>query len=98
MTEVPVGESLRCVFFFCVGWLGSWSSCFLEVVASYAGEEFFAYGSQESHQVVSAQRKKENKRRQSSICPNTRVVAFSESAVVVSFFPYFLIDLTPMDQ
>ena len=43
--------SLRCVFFFCVGWLGSGSSCFLEVVASYAGEEVFAYGSQESHQV-----------------------------------------------
>ncbi len=49
-------------------WLGSGSSCLLEVVASYAGKEVGAYGSQDSHQVVSAQSKKENKRRQSSIC------------------------------
>ncbi|XP_058644029.1 NLR family CARD domain-containing protein 3-like isoform X2 [Onychostoma macrolepis] len=48
-------------------WLGSGSRCLLEVVASYAGEEVGAYGSWDSHHVVSAQRKKENKR-QSSIC------------------------------
>ncbi len=66
MTEVPVCESLRCVFFFlssilfsflCGSWLGNGSSCFLEVVASSAGEKGGAYGSQERHQVVSAQRK-----------------------------------------
>ncbi len=78
MTEVPVCESLRCVFFIffffflfsflCDSWLGSGSSCLLEVVASSAGEEVGAYGSQDSHQVVSAQSNKENKRRQSSIC------------------------------
>ncbi len=64
MTEVPVCESLRCVFFFsfflCDSWLGDGSSCFLEVVALSAGEKGGAYGSQDSHQMVSAQRKKEN--------------------------------------
>ncbi len=69
MTEVPVCESLRCVFFFsffflfsflCGSWLGNGSSCFLEVVASSAGEKGGAYGSQERHQVVSAQRKEKN--------------------------------------
>ncbi len=42
MTEVPVCESLRCVFFFsflCDSWLGNGSSCLLEVVASSAGEK-----------------------------------------------------------
>ncbi len=45
MTEVPVCESLRCVFFFFFcsvfrdSWLGSGSSCLLEVVASSAGEK-----------------------------------------------------------
>ncbi len=74
----------------CDRWLGNGSSCFLEVVASSAGEEVGAYGSQDSHQVVSAQSKKENKRQQSSICrkktPNTRVVR-SECAIVVPSFP-----------
>ncbi len=64
MTEVPVCESLRCVFFFffflCDSWLGDGSSYFLEVVALSAGEKGGAYGSQDSHQMVSAQRKKEN--------------------------------------
>ncbi len=67
MTEVPVCESLRCVFFFfffffffflCDSWLGNGSSCVLEVVALSAGEKGGAYGSQDSHQMVSAQRKK----------------------------------------
>ncbi len=53
--------------FLCDSWLGNGSSCFLEVVASSAGEKGGAYGSQDSHQVVSAQRKEErntNKRDQ----------------------------------
>ncbi len=90
MTEVPVCESLRCVFFsfffcsvFCDSWLGSGSSCLLEVVASSAGEKGGAYGSQDSHQVVSAQRKKkkQNKREQRHIAvfvvesANIRVVS-----------------------
>ncbi len=68
MTEVPVCESLRCVFFFsfflCDSWLGDGSSCFLEVVALSAGEKGGAYGSQDSHQMVSAQRKKETQTRE----------------------------------
>ncbi len=91
MTEVPVCESLRCVFFSFFflfsflgdSWLGNGSSCFLEVVASSAGEEVGAYGSQDSHQVVSAQRKKknQNKREQRHIAvfvvesANIRVVS-----------------------
>ncbi len=47
-------------FFLCDSWLGDGSSCFLEVVALSAGEKGGAYGSQDSHQMVSAQRKKEN--------------------------------------
>ncbi len=70
MTEVPVCESLRCVFiylfFLCVSWLGNGSSCFLEVVASSAGEKGGAYGSQDSHQMVSAQRKKETQTRENN--------------------------------
>ncbi len=72
MTEVPVCESLRCVFFFlsssflCDSWLGSGSSCLLEVVASSAGEKGGAYGSQDSHQVVSAQRKKKTKTKENN--------------------------------
>ncbi len=60
--------------FLCESWLGNGSSCFLEVVASSAGEKGGAYGSQERHQVVSAQRKKKTKTKQkrttahSSIC------------------------------
>ncbi len=73
MTEVPVCESLRCVFLFfffflfsflCDSWLGNGSSCFLEVAASSAGEKGGAYGSQDSHQMVSAQRKKETQTRE----------------------------------
>jgi len=53
--------------------VGNGSGCFLEVVASSAGEKGGAYGSQDSHQMVSAQRKKENTNKrettaQSSIC------------------------------
>ncbi len=78
MTEVPVCESLRCVFYFifffllfifsflCDSWLGNGSSCFLEVVASSAGEKGGAYGSQDSHQMVSAQRKKETQTRENN--------------------------------
>ncbi len=74
MTEVPVCEPLRCVFFFffflfsflCDSWLGNGSSCFLEVAASSAGEKGGAYGSQDSHQMVSAQRKKETQTRENN--------------------------------
>ncbi len=75
MTEVPVCESLRCVFLFfffflfsflCDSWLGNGSSCFLEVAASSAGEKGGAYGSQDSHQMVSAQRKKETQTRENN--------------------------------
>ncbi len=73
MTKVPVCESLRCVFFFFFfcsvfrdSWLGSGSSCLLEVVASSAGEKGGAYGSQDSHQVVSAQRKKKTKTKENN--------------------------------
>ncbi len=84
MTEVPVCESLRCVFLFiyfssssffslsCVIVGSAMVYCFLEVVASSAGEKGGAYGSQDSHQVVSAQRNKETQQErptaQSSIC------------------------------
>ncbi len=71
MTEFFVCDSLHCVFFFVLSSVTVGSTVglvvFLEVVASYAGEEVGAYGSRDSHQVVSAQSKKENKR-QSSIC------------------------------
>ncbi len=73
MTEVPVCESLRCVFkkkknysFLCDSWLGNGSSCFLEVAASSAGEKGGAYGSQDSYQMVSAQRKKETQTRENN--------------------------------
>ncbi len=77
MTEVPVCESLRCIFLFiffffflfsflCDSWLGNGSSCLLEVVASSAGEKGGAYESQDSHQVVSAQRKKETQTRETN--------------------------------
>ncbi len=51
-------------FFLCDSWLGNGSICFLEVVASSAGEKGGAYGSQDSHQMVSAQRKKETQTRE----------------------------------
>ncbi len=76
MTEVPVCESLRCVYIFfsffflfsflCDSWLGNGSSCFLEVVALSAGEKGGAYGSQDSHQMVFAQRKKETQTRENN--------------------------------
>ncbi len=62
--------SALCIFilfsssFLCDSWLGNGSSCFLEVVASSAGEKGGAYGSQDSHQMVSAQRKKETQTRE----------------------------------
>ncbi len=39
---------------------------FLEVVASSAGEKGGAYGSQDSHQVVSAQRKKKKQNKENN--------------------------------
>ncbi len=52
--------------FLCDSWLGNGSSCFLEVVALSAGEKGGAYGSQDSHQVVSAQRKTETQTRETN--------------------------------
>ncbi len=52
--------------FLCDSWLGDGSSCFLEVVALSAGEKGGAYGSQDSHQMVSAQRKKETQTRENN--------------------------------
>ncbi len=52
--------------FLCDSWLGSGSSCLLEVVASSAGEKGGAYRSQDSHQVVSAQRKKKTKTKENN--------------------------------
>ncbi len=52
--------------FLCDSWLGNGSGCFLEVVALSAGEKGGAYGSQDSHQVVSAQRKKETQTRETN--------------------------------
>ncbi len=46
--------------------VGNGSGCFLEVLASFAGEKGGAYGSQDSHQVVSAQRKKETQTRETN--------------------------------
>ncbi len=83
---------------FCDSWLGSGSSCLLEVVASSAGEKGGAYGSQDSHQVVSAQeeeKKNKNKREQRHIAvfvvesANIRVVSSVQlwSVIVVPSFP-----------
>ncbi len=44
--------------------VGNGSGCFLGVVALSAGEKGGAYGSQDSHQMVSAQRKKETQTRE----------------------------------
>ncbi len=52
--------------FLCDSWLDNGSGCFLEVVASSAGERGGAYGSQDSHQMVSAQRKKETQTRETN--------------------------------
>ncbi len=102
-----------CIFFFflfsflCDSWLGNGSSCLLEVVVSAAGEKGGAYGSQDSHQVVSVQRKKEtNKREQRHRAvfvvesANIRVVSSVQNIVCYgcSFFPYFLIPATPKEQ
>ncbi len=46
--------------------VGNGSGCFLEVVASSAGEKGGAYGSQDSHQMVSAQREKETQTRETN--------------------------------
>ncbi len=51
-------------FFFSCVIVGNGSGCFLEVVDSSAGEKGGAYGSQDSHQMVSAQRKKETQTRE----------------------------------
>ncbi len=73
MTEVPVCESLRCVFFFfflfsflCDSWLGNGSGCFLEVVASSAGEKGGAYGisGQPSGGICTEEERNTNKRDQ----------------------------------
>ncbi len=53
-------------FFLCDRWLCNGSGCFLEVVALSAGEKGGAYGSQDSHQMVSAQRKKETQTRENN--------------------------------
>ncbi len=60
--------SALCIFilFLLLSWLGNGSSCFLEVVALSAGEKGGAYGSQDSHQMVSAQRKKETQTRENN--------------------------------
>ncbi len=67
------GNSLCVVYFYsfsssflCDSWLGNGSSCFLEVVALSAGEKGGAYGSQDSHQMVSAQREKETQTRETN--------------------------------
>ncbi len=87
----------------CDSWLGNGSSCFLEVVVSSAGEKGGAYGSQDSHQVVSAQRKKETQTRENNgteQSANIRVVSSVQNIVCYgcSFFPYFSIPATPKEQ
>ncbi len=46
--------------------VGNGSGCVLEVVALSAGEKGGAYGSQDSHQMLSAQRKKETQTRENN--------------------------------
>ncbi len=92
----------------CDSWLGNGSSYFLEVVASSAGEKGGAYGSQDSHQMVSAQRKKETQTREKQRhravfvveSVNIRVVSSVQNIVCYgcSFFPYFSIPATPKEQ
>ncbi len=75
MTEVPVCESLRCVFFFFFcsvfrdSWLGNGSSCLLEVVASSAGEKgrCIWISGQPSSGICTEEEKKQNKREQRHI-------------------------------
>ncbi len=57
---------LSSFFFLSFVIVGNGSGCFLEVVASSAGEKGGAYGSQDSHQMVSAQRKKETQTRETN--------------------------------
>ncbi len=57
---------LSSFFFLSCVIVGNGSGCFLEVVASSAGEKGGAYGSQDSHQMVSAQRKKETQTRENN--------------------------------
>ncbi len=57
---------LSSFFFLSCVIVGNGSGCFLEVVASSAGERGGAYGSQDSHQMVSAQRKKETQTRETN--------------------------------
>ncbi len=87
--------------------VGNGSGCFLEVVASSAGEKGGAYGSQDSHQMVSAQRKKETQTREQRHravfvveSANIRVVSSVQNIVCYccSFFPYFSIPATPKEQ
>ncbi len=81
--------SALCIFFFfcsvfCDSWLGSGSSWLLEVVASSAGEKGGAYGSQDSRQVVSAQRKKkQNKREQ------RHIAVFVVESANIRLYPLF---------
>ncbi len=65
--------SALCIFFLLSSFfflscviVGNGSGCFLEVVASSAGEKGGAYGSQDSHQMLSAQRKKETQTRENN--------------------------------
>ncbi len=82
--------------------VGNGSGCFLEVVASSAGEKGGAYGSQDSHQMVSAQREKETQTRETNGTEqsNIRVVSSVQNIVCYccSFFPYFSIPVTPKEQ
>ncbi len=75
-------------------------------MASSAGEKGGAYGSQDSHQMVSAQRKKETLKREQRHravfveSANIRVVSSVQNIVCYgcSFFPYFSIPATPKEQ
>ncbi len=57
---------LSSFFFLSCVIVGNGSGCFLEVVALSAGEKGGAYGSQDSHQMVSAQREKETQTRETN--------------------------------
>ncbi len=99
---------LSSFFFLSCVIVGNGSGCFLEVVASSAGEKGGAYGSQDSHQMVSAQRRKENTNKRDQRhravfvveSANIRVVSSVQNIVCYgcSFFPYFSIPATPKEQ
>ncbi len=78
---------LSSFFFLSCVIVGNGSGCFLEVVASSAGEKGGAYGSQDSHQMVSAQRKKENTNKRDQ---RHRAVFVVESATL-GLYPLFKI-------